>query len=256
MNVVSSSLRYLKADVFHGRSGTVNNVFKYQVDQLLFRVDDPLPDTPKRLSFDGFNLWSVNHTHYGDGKRSLSQRAQDFKSQCGLTEVCEEVWLLTQPAFLGFSFNPVSFWFFIDGNGDLRAAVAEVNNVQRDRHCYLCAHGDLQPIRSEDNICVRKIFHVSPYQPIDGHYQFNIAFHPERIDLRIRYSSETDDGLTATLRGKPEPLIGKHITSSIFHTPLGALRVLGLIFWQAFKLKLKGAFYRRRPLPPSQELSS
>jgi DUF1365 family protein len=33
------------------------------------------------------------------------------------------------------------------------------------------------------------------------------------------------------------------------------MRVVGLIYWQALKLKLKGAAYRARPLPPSEEVS-
>jgi DUF1365 family protein len=37
--------------------------------------------------------------------------------------------------------------------------------------------------------------------------------------------------------------------------PLGARRVLALIHWQALKLWIKGALYRPRPAPPSEEIS-
>jgi DUF1365 family protein len=57
------------------------------------------------------------------------------------------------------------------------------------------------------------------------------------------------------LGGQFEPLTNSKIFSSLVRLPFGALRVMALIHWQALKLKLKGATYRRRPLPPKQELS-
>ena len=37
--------------------------------------------------------------------------------------------------------------------------------------------------------------------------------------------------------------------------PFGSRRVLGLIFWQALKLRLKSVRYRVRPAPPEAEVT-
>jgi DUF1365 family protein len=37
--------------------------------------------------------------------------------------------------------------------------------------------------------------------------------------------------------------------------PLGAVRTILLIYWQALHLRLKGARYRTRPTPPTTEVT-
>jgi DUF1365 family protein len=76
--------------------------------------------------------------------------------------------LLAQPRTLGHVFNPVSFWLAHDKQRRLRAVISEVSNTFGDRHSYLCAHDDHRPITREDTLSAQKIFHVSPFQPIEG----------------------------------------------------------------------------------------
>ena len=61
--------------------------------------------------------------------------------------------------------------------------------------------------------------------------------------------------MIATLTGKRTPLTTGAILRHCLRRPFGSRRVLALIFWQALKLRLKGAVYRRRPIPPENEVS-
>ena len=61
--------------------------------------------------------------------------------------------------------------------------------------------------------------------------------------------------MIATLVGDVHDLNNARLIKASLRRPLGALRTVALIYWQALKLKLKGARYRRRPLPPEQEVS-
>lgn len=246
----------LSANVFHGRKGNTDNSFTYKADYILFPIGNDEPDLPLGLTRNKVGLWSLNDKDLGDGKHNLNAYAQHLIEVCNLpphTHHCIE--LLTMPSFLGYCFNPISFWLFKDTKQQLRAVVVEVTNVGRDRHSYLCRHDDYSPIKSKDAIIQSKRLHVSPFQNLDGDYEFKLDLNSNFINVRIKYDSPTDDGMVATLSGHLEPLRTSSLIKSSVTLPLGALRVMTLIHWQALKLKIKGAQFRRRPCPPEQELS-
>ena len=62
-------------------------------------------------------------------------------------------------------------------------------------------------------------------------------------------------GVLANLTGRIRKLRNRDILWSCIRRPLGSRRALALIHWQALKLYLKGARYRKRPSPPDIEVS-
>lgn len=244
------------ADVFHGRNGRVRNHFTYRTDFVFLPVNDHEPPHSKLLSRNRFNLWSIRDRDYGDATQSLVERARTLRRKIGQQKLELHPFLLTQPACLGYNFNPVSFWFFLDTTGAIRAVVSEVNNTSGDRYSYLVAHEQLTPITPGDHIVVRKLFHVSPFQPVDGAYEFAFRLETDRVDIRINYKSHSDDGVTTSLVGQFLPMSEARLLGSFLRLPLGAARVSALILWQALILKLKGAQFRPRPHPPAEDLTS
>ena len=105
-----------------------------------------------------------------------------------------------------------------------------------------------------DQLQAQKIFHVSPFQEIGGHYQFNFDISHKRIAIRIAHKNGAE-GVIATLVGDRTPLTNRGLLSALLRRPVGAMRVIALIHWQALWLKLKGAPYKPRPTPPEQEVS-
>jgi hypothetical protein len=132
--------------------------------------------------------------------------------------------------------------------------IAEVSNTFGDRHSYFIARPDHAPIDPGDTLEARKIFHVSPFQPVEGRYRFRFDINADRIDVWIRYDSEKG-ALIATLGGERGKLGNRSILRSLIRRPFGSRRVLALIHWQALKLYLKGASYRARPAAPRTEVS-
>jgi len=59
----------------------------------------------------------------------------------------------------------------------------------------------------------------------------------------------------ATLTGPRRPLTNRALLLASLRRPAGTMRTVALIYWQALKLKLKGATYRSRPTPPEHEIS-
>ncbi|MCH5374847.1 MAG: DUF1365 domain-containing protein [Planctomycetes bacterium] len=246
--------RHLAGTTTHTRKGGPKNSFTHSVDYVL--IDPEGSRHPWLFSRNRLNLMSVSDRDHG-GRRGAGRGAawaREILAEQGLDETAQSrLLLLTQPRFLGYVFNPVSFWLRMEGN-DLVAVIAEVNNTFGDRHSYLCAHAGFAPIQPGDRIAARKVFHVSPFQEIAGNYAFRFAVSDDRIAIRIELLNG-EDGLVATLAGKLAPLNDRAIIGALVRRPFGAVRTLALIFWHALRLKLKGATYRPRPEPPLEEIS-
>ncbi len=243
---------HIAGHTVHARRGAIKHAFRYGVDYVL--IDPESPRHPRLFSRNRFNLFAVHDRNHG-GIRDAGQGAvwaRETLENAGLSEGYS-LRLLTQPSFVGFSFNPVSFWLACREDA-LVAVIAEVNNTFGDRHNYLCHLPDFAPISPDDVITARKVFHVSPFQEIKGGYSFSFAIHRDRIAIRILHDNG-QEGLIATLTGARQPLTNGSILRATLRRPLGALRTLILIYVQALRLKLKGASYRPRPAPPKDSLS-
>ncbi len=242
----------IRAETFHGRKGPVRNAFRYTVDYIL--LDPNKAVGPRLFSRNRGNLMSLQDKDHGGapGQGKGAPWAREVLTAHNLP--ADSIRLLAQPRLLGHVFNPVSFWLAYDRVGHLRAVIAEVSNTYGDRHSYLCHREDRAPITREDTITAQKIFHVSPFQPVEGIYAFRFDIRPDRIGIWIDYTSATG-GLFTNLIGPREPLTNRGILASAFRRPFGSRRVLALIHWQALKLALKRVKFNSRPTPPKEDVS-
>lgn len=245
-------LEHIQARTHHARRGALRNAFTYGVDYVL---TDLGPAGPLLISRNRFNLWSLwDHRH--GGARDNGHGVHWFRSllqERGLATENAQLLLLTQPSFLWFHFNPVSFWIaLVDGTP--RAFVAEVNSTFGQRHCYFCARDGFAPIRKSDTLIAEKLMHVSPFQRIAGHYAFNFGMTDTQIDIRISFENG-DHGVLATLSGERRPATSASLAWAAIRRPLGAARVLALIHWQAAILYLKRAPFLKKQHPPEHLVS-
>ncbi|MEM7440586.1 MAG: DUF1365 domain-containing protein [Pseudomonadota bacterium] len=246
---------HIRGETFHGRRGAVGNSFRYGVDYLLL---EPEADqrAPWIFSRNRKNLVTLRDADHG-GPKGAGQGAAWVRrvlAENGLDDLADaRILLLAQPRVLGHVFNPVSFWLIYIGD-DLRAVIAEVTNTYGDRHSYLCHNPDLAPIKQTDRINARKIFHVSPFQPVAGNYEFRFQIDANKINIIIDYRTN-EGGVLATLSGERTPMTTTTLLGAVFRRPIGSWRVLGLIHWQAFRLWRKGAMFRPRPPAPEKEVS-
>ncbi len=242
----------IRAETFHGRKGPVRNAFRYTVDYIL--LDPEKSKGPRLFSRNRGNLMSLQDKDHGGapGQGLGAEWARQVLVAHALPT--DRLLLLAQPRLLGHVFNPVSFWLAYDHLGHLRAVIAEVSNTYGDRHSYLCHREDRAPITREDTISAQKIFHVSPFQPVEGTYAFRFDIRPDRIGIWIDYTSATG-GLFTNLIGPRAPLTNRGILASALRRPFGSRRVLALIHWQALKLALKRVKFNARPTPPKEDVS-
>ncbi|PZQ47495.1 MAG: DUF1365 domain-containing protein [Rhodovulum sulfidophilum] len=242
----------LEATTWHGRIGAVRHAFEHRIDLVL--ID---PEAAAEGPFFRRDRWGVASVHDADhggprGRGEGAPWARRAFADAAVPADCRLL-LLTQPRWFGAVFNPVSFWFALRGDA-LMAVIAEVNNTYGDRHCYLCARPDRAPIAPGDVITVAKVFHVSPFQDVAGRYVFSFEIRDDAIAIRIALRDGAE-GLVATLRGRRRPLSRAAVLRAAARFPYAGGRALALIHWQALRLWLKGAPFRSRPRPPSEEIT-
>ena len=251
---MKAQVDHIAGQTYHGRRGAINNAFRYSVDYVLLNAEADVK-TPFLFGRNRRGITSLHDLDHGGapGHGRGAAWVRDVLAQHQVRDVAR-IDLLAQPRVLGHVFNPVSFWLCYRGDGVLIAVISEVTNTFGDRHSYLCAHSDHSEILPTDTLTATKIFHVSPFQPVEGGYKFRFDITAERIGLWIDYN-RPNGGLIATLTGKRKELTSASILRSLISRPFGARRVLALIHWQALKLWFKGAVYRTRPPAPAKEVS-
>ncbi|KAL9626887.1 MAG: hypothetical protein Q9204_006962 [Flavoplaca sp. TL-2023a] len=133
--------------------------------------------------------FSVNADDYlerGSNSPGLQEKLYSYlQAQGEAIDDYPYVYLVTAPRFLGYSFNPVSFWYLYDRRKDLSAMILEVNNTFDERRLYFLkgSHGDTKDGNATDPLPRKfkdtwaKDFHVSPFNSRKGSYVLN-AYDP------------------------------------------------------------------------------
>ena len=245
--------------VMHKRLRPVVHPFSYGVFFLRISVSRFNEIGNRWLSRDRFNLLSLMTRDFGprDGS-NLEVWARELLAREGVTFADGEIVLQAFPRVLGYVFNPISVWYCFDRAGLLRAAICEVNNTFGERHNYLVAHADERPIEPADWLTAKKVFHVSPFCEVKGHYRFRFEQTAGRAFAQIDYhdglgDSEDDKLIVTTVHGKPQALTAAAALSAFITHPLMTFGVVARIHWQALKLWLKHVKFISKPEPPASE---
>ena len=118
---------------------------------------------------------------------SLQQRVIAALRDLGVHRPIGPIRLLTQLSYLGFSMNPVSFFYCYSPEGDqLEAIIAEVNNTPwGEQHLYLvdAVNTDADSVVRSGNI--QKDFHVSPFMTLDMDYRMALTPPGEKLAVKI-----------------------------------------------------------------------
>ncbi len=247
--------------VMHMRMTPFAHKFRYRVFSLLLDIDR-LEETisPLRmLTLDRFGLLAFFRRDHGarDGS-DLRPWVEDQLSEAGRPKPAR-IWLLSFPRIFGYTFNPLSVYFCMDGEDRLDSIVYEVKNTFGDQHPYVVsAAPDPDGLARHDQA---KGFFVSPFIGMEQQYRFSIRPPLERLAVKIRQhdSASGPDApwLIATQNGERRPLTdGQLLRQWVLH-PLMTIKVFSAIHWQALKLWWKGArFHRYRGPYPEPDDSS
>ncbi len=235
----------LEAKVAHKRFHPKENSFVYKQYYAFLKASKKLEKPSLLFGINRFNLFSFYFKKHGarDGSNPYEYAYDLLMKNCKDISWLKDIYILTQPALLGWSFNPVSFWFYIGENDEIRAVLSEVNNTFGEHHNYFAYHDGFQPIQSNDVLKAQKMFHVSPFLKIEGDYRFRFKMSPQNIWVSINYFINEEKTLTTSLTAKTKPFNNLQLIKLFFKIPAANLKTVFLIHWQALKICLKGIKY-------------
>ena len=162
-----------------------------------------------------------------------------------ITDAAGGIWLHCYPRVFGHTFKPVSFWYCHRLDGSLRTIVVEVNNTFGERHCYV-----LDQPRFGVELTAAKVFHVSPFCPVEGGYRFRFMRAGNKTVARVDYDDCQGALIETSVSGTLQPITPASIRHALWRYPAMTLGVVVRIHWQAFCLWRKRVHFFSKPLPP------
>ncbi|WP_102798259.1 DUF1365 domain-containing protein [Bowmanella denitrificans] len=218
--------------VWHKRFKPKVHQFQYQLQ--LFWLDLQDTDSLNALPFvstRGFAPIRFKRSDYLDQpKQNLADVARNKMSALANKPLQGQVFLLGQLRWFGLYFSPVNFYYLRQADGYFSHVLAEVSNTPwNQRHCYL--------VDLANPIDTVKAFHVSPFNPMNMHYQW--TFNQPQHDLKVQISCIAQKKeFVASLAMTKKALNPNSLTSVLLSTM--TLKTLAGIYWQALKLLIKG----------------
>lgn len=254
MTIVQSGLYH--GAVTHRRLRPKAHALRYRVFSLLLDLDELAAlDAKLRLfSLNRFNLFSFHDRDHGEGGVDTLRGTVDRQLRAvGIDLAGGSVRLLCYPRILGFVFNPLSVFYCHRPNGDLAAVIYEVSNTFGERHSYVL------PVAAGAGPVVRqscaKVFYVSPFNDVSGHYDFHLVRPVEKVAVAIDQYDAAGLVLQAAFAGQRQEISDRTLLAAFFRYPLMTVKIVAGIHWEALRLWAKGNPLYKRPAAPKNTVS-
>ncbi|WP_084785840.1 DUF1365 domain-containing protein [Psychrobacter urativorans] len=137
----------------------------------------------------------------------------------------------------GIYFSPVNFYLGFDIDNVPTHILAEVSNTPWDKRHY---YGFLLN-GADTEFCHDKDFHVSPFNPIDQQYRWQVSIKNQpdnclQVRIAINISDARGEVLKTGIKMTGVPMTDHTIRHSLRNNPLMNITSLTRIYWHAFKL--------------------
>ncbi len=238
-----------EGSVSHHRSSPVQNAFRYSVFMLYLDLDE-VADV-----FAGRLLWSTTRPAFarwrrrdypGDPATPLDGWVRDLvRERTGLRPE-GPVRLLTHLRYGGRGFNPISVYYCFAADGEtLQWAVAEVTSTpwHERTHYVLDMRADIRVHRGR----MDKELHVSPFLPMSMEYRWTLTQPGASVAVGLDVLGGGSPVLDTSVVMRRRELTGRTLARLLVSYPPMSWRVLGGIYWQAFRLWRKGVPYVPHP---------
>jgi uncharacterized protein len=236
-------------EVVHVRVKPTRHMLRMKLSYLFLDVDQ-LHDLKLHLfSYNRFNLFSINDRKWAakDGT-SIAAHVRRLAETATGTGSAAQIYMLCLPALFGRVFNPITSYYCLNAEHELQCLVFEVNNTFGHSHSYVVPARQL-------NDANEKQLHVSPFNTVEGYYNFKAPMPDEALHLGVKLFTANSLTLNTWVDGKQQALTDWNLLKSFIRMPLLPLQVLFGIHWEAFKLWRKGLRIQSTPPASSKPFS-
>jgi hypothetical protein len=229
----------------------VPNAFTYPVFLAYLDLDE-LP-----ALFEGLPLascrpslfWFRRRDYLGPAEEPLGESVRRLVEERRGRRPRGPIRLLTHLRTFGVRRNPASFYYCFGEDGTtLEHVVVEITNTPwGERYCYVLDGGEEHPTAEVFTVRRRKVFHVSPFMEMDQEYRWRYSNPSEDLLLHVENFQGDEPLFDATVRLERRPWGRRELHRAALAHPFLTLRVSAWIYWQAFRLWVKGVPFVSHP---------
>lgn len=225
--------RIYNGNVMHARKSPMQH--RWEFPFYFYAIDlDELPELDRTVKGFGYNHWKPVNIQDADYLKGPGGFRERLAKHMDCSEI-DRIILITVARFMAKVFNPVSFYYCLDKEDRPVCMVAEVNNTFKERHLYIMKADGTFPVHCSDN----KQFHVSPFNSMDGHYEFSFSAPGDELKIEIKLIRDQALIMTAAMWGKGKELTTSNLWKTVLRHPFTAALTTPRIIWQAALLYYK-----------------
>lgn len=241
-----------KGYVGHSRYQPVVNRFRYSLFMMYLDLDE------LEHLFKGRIFWSVGRPniawfrrrdYLGDPNVPLDAAIRILlKERVGMDHE-GPIRMLTHLRYFGHNFNPVTFYYCYDpAGGKVEAIVANITNTPwGERYSYVLTETQNIGTENEKHFQFSKSFHVSPFFDMDMEYDWRFSDPGDDLRIQMMNFREQSQLFKVNLDLKKVEFNGPNLAKMLVTYPPITLKVIAGIYWQALRLKMKGATFYTHP---------
>lgn len=233
--------------VFHQRSIPKLHKFNYKIYLFWLKLSEleVLENKIRGFSQDKTGLCAVNFKradYLGDANVPLEHavlaKMNDLAATNGESsaDLQGDIFFMGQVRTFGLYFSPVNFYYLRNSEGYYTHMLAEVSNTPwNQRHHYL--------VDLSNQVDSEKAFHVSPFNPMDMQYKWQIQQPSQNLRLHLSCYKKEQKHFEAAIDMYKTPLSTASLRASLLSIPSMTIKTIAGIYWQAIKL-----FFKRVPI--------
>ena len=235
MNEIQSKI--YEGFITHARVKPVRHGFSFPIYTFALDLDE-LELLDQKIRFFGYNRGSVfslyDSDHLGSGSGSIKEKLKNWLIKFGYSKNYTKVKMISTLRVFKHTFNPVIFYYCFDDKKNIIYHVAEVHNTFGEGHLYILEDGQKSKIGTE--YLVPKEFHVSPFNKVEGDYNFHFSELNNKMDIRINVSKERKNFFYAKISGNSRIIEQNELIKLIMKYPFRTLLIIPKILAEAAKL--------------------